>query len=136
MFKEITSDKMRLAAPVVIRIGLSLVFLWFGSQQLLDAPAWSGLIPQSLVEISEISATTFVYLNGIFEIVTSLLLLIGLFTRISALLLVLHLFNIIFIVGYNDIGVRDFGLAMAGLSIFLYGADTWCLDKIFLKTQN
>jgi hypothetical protein len=33
------------------------------------------------------------------------------------------------------VGVRDFGLSLATLAIFLYGADDWSLDKFF-KKQN
>lgn len=128
-------ERAKLFAPVVVRMGLSLVFIWFGLQQLTNAEIWTGLIPQSIINISGLSAITFVYLNGIFEVIVSLCLLIGFFTRTSALLLTLHLFNIILIVGYNDVGVRDFGLAMAGISIFLNGADIWCADKFFIKNK-
>lgn len=129
-------ERFKKFSPLVVRIGLSLVFLWFGSQQLLHTEAWTGLIPKSILSISGMSALSFVYFNGIFEIVFSILLILGLFTRLAALLLALHLLNIIFVVGYSDIAVRDFGLAMAGISIFLSGADAWCLDKIFIRREG
>jgi uncharacterized membrane protein YphA (DoxX/SURF4 family) len=116
-------------APFVLRLGLSLVFLWFGSQQLLDGENWVGLVPESIASISGISALTLVYINGIFEIVFGIALLLGIFTRWVALLLALHVFHIVSIVGYNDVGVRDFGLAMALLSIFMRGHDFLCLMK-------
>lgn len=130
------SVKMKLLAPAVVRVGLSLVFLWFGSQQLMDAEAWSGLIPSSIVSISGINAVTFVYLNGVFEIIFGLCLLIGFFTRISALLLALHLFGIMFTVGYNDVGVRDFGLFLATVSIFLHGPDFFSAERFLNKNHE
>jgi uncharacterized membrane protein YphA (DoxX/SURF4 family) len=133
---EELSGKMRLLAPTVVRVGLSLVFLWFGYQQLMDAEAWSGLIPSSILSISGMSAVTFVYLNGVFEIIFGLCLLIGFFTRISALLLALHLFGIMFTVGYNDVGVRDFGLFLATISVFLHGPDSFGVEKFLNKNHE
>jgi hypothetical protein len=36
--------------------------------------------------------------------------------------------EITFVVGYSAIGVRDFGLAMAALSVFLNGVDVLSLE--------
>ncbi len=123
------SKKMTRFAPIVVRIGLSLVFLWFGSQQLMYPGMWLSFIPDWALAISHISALTLIHLNGSFEIIFGLFLLTGYFTRVTALLLALHLLNIMFAMGYTSIGVRDFGLSMAAISIFLYGADSLSLDK-------
>ena len=99
-------NKMKSSAPIILRIGLSLVFLWFGSQQLLYTSMWVGLIPEWVLSLSQLSAATWVLFNGAFEIVFGLCLLAGYFTRITALLLAFHLLGIIFTVGYNDIGEK------------------------------
>jgi len=122
-------DKMKNYAPIVVRIGMSLVFLWFGAQQWLDVDAWSGLIPEWATSTSGLSAETFVYINGTFELIFGALLLLGLFTRVAAFLLSLHMIHITLTVGYNEIGVRDFGLSLATISVFLHGLDDWCLDR-------
>jgi uncharacterized membrane protein YphA (DoxX/SURF4 family) len=132
---ESLSKKMTIIAPATVRIGLSLVFLWFGSQQILDANVWTGLIPTQVTQLSGISALSFVYMNGAFEIIFGLCLLVGFFTRLSALLLAIHLLGITVTIGYNDVGVRDFGLTMASLSVFLYGADAWSLDRHLEKRR-
>ena len=128
-------------APVVVRIGISLVFLWFGLHELTDAASFVGWLPDFItnphgmmmggMQMMHVNFTPlrFVYGNGIFEVVFGLLLLLGLFTRVSAFLLGIHLLGIAFSIGYNEIGVRDFGLTLATFSIFLYGADIWCLDR-------
>ena len=126
---------MNCYAPVVLRVGLSLVFLWFGSQQLLHTGAWTGLIPEWTLSLSGLNATTLVHFNGAFEIVFGICLLAGYFTRMSALLLALHLLGIIANVGYTPIGVRDFGLLMATIAVFLYGIDSWCFDKFLVKRE-
>ena len=133
---QLTLEKMKSYAPVVLRIGLALVILWFGSQQLLDASAWSGLIPQMATSLSGLDATTLVYFNGAFEVVFGLCLLAGFFTHIVSLLLALHMLLITVTVGYNAIGVRDFGLAMAAISSFLHGEDTLSLDRYLAERTN
>jgi uncharacterized membrane protein YphA (DoxX/SURF4 family) len=120
-------------APSVLRIGISLVFIWFGLQQLTDAALWLGYVPDAIVAISHVSITTLVHFNGAFELIFGLALLAGLFTRTTALLLALHMIDIVIIVGYTSIGIRDFGVAVATIAIFLYGADAISLDMLYLK---
>ena len=57
------------------------------------------------------------------------LMLVGLYTRVSSFILALHLFGIAFSIGFNSLGIRDFGLAFATLVVFLNGVDELCLDK-------
>ncbi len=120
-------------APVLLRIGMSLVFFWFSYAQLTNGQMWTSYVPDYAVSLSHMSASTLVFANGIFELVFGALLLLGLFTRIAALLLALHMVEIVYSVGYSPIGVRDFGLCIAAFSIFLYGSDKWCLDSVFKK---
>ncbi len=76
------------------------------------------------------------HFNGAFEIIFGLCLLLGYFTQVTALFLALHMLDITFTVGYTSIGVRDFGLAVATISVFLYGSDMWCLDTYFLNKRS
>ena len=119
---------MKEYAPVVLRLAISLVFLWFASQQLMSTEMWTGLIPVSLIETTGFSAANFVHLNAAFEVVFGLTLMAGFFTRVSALLLALHLLSIILNLGYSAVAIRDFGLMLALVAVFLYGADRWSFD--------
>lgn len=121
---------MKQYAPVVIRIGMSLVIIWFGVQQMIDAPSWLGFLPEWTASLP-ISQMTFVYMNGIFEIIFGVSMALGMYTRIVALLLALHLFGITFSLGYTALAVRDFGLSIATLTVFLFGPDHISLDKYF-----
>ena len=114
--------------PIVVRLGMSFVFLWFGLNQIFNSEAWMIWLPQWAFNLP-IEPTTFVLINGTFEVIFGGLLLLGLYTRVVALFLTIHLFVIAFNIGYNDVGIRDFGLALATFSIFLNGMDDWCLDK-------
>ena len=119
-------------APFILRIGISLVFFWFGFSQLFFPQEWVGFLP-SWLDSLPLSQTSFILINGSFELLFGFFLLLGLFTRLSALLLALHLFGIVVSLGYTAIAVRDFGLAIATLSIFFRGDDDFCLHSLLWK---
>lgn len=121
-------EKYKEYSPLVLRIGIGIVFLWFGLTNLFNPESLIGYLPK-FAQSLPIEPLSILLLTGIFEVVFGLLLLIGLFTRLSSFLLFLHLLIIIIGLGYNDIAVRDFGLALATFAIFLHGPDKWCLDS-------
>lgn len=115
-------------APIILRIGLALLFLWFGTNQIMHPTDWFGFIPQSIISLTGLNVGTIVFFNGLFEIIAGSMLLLGLFTRVIAFLLFLHILDIAFVVGLDAIGVRDLGLSVATFVIFLNGADWFTLD--------
>ncbi len=115
-------------APVIIRVGLSFVFLWFGLTQLFDQSAWVSFIPEGITKLTGISAETFVIFNGIFEVFFASLLAFGIWTRFVASLLFLHMFAIIADVGLSPIGIRDIGLMFALLSVAFFGSDEYSIS--------
>jgi uncharacterized membrane protein YphA (DoxX/SURF4 family) len=116
-------------SPAILRIGLSLVFLWFGIDQIIHPNAWLGFIPDWVVDMSSISAPTIVFFNGLFEIIFGTALLFGIFTRFVAFILFLHMAHITIMVGLDSIGVRDFGLSIAMLVVWINGRDLCGLDN-------
>ncbi len=120
---------MKTYAPAVLRIGLALVFLWFGFTQLGDTTMWERLIPASITGMSGLSASTLVTFNGAFEVVFGLCLLFGFFTRVSSFLLALHMISITMAVGFNAIGVRDAGLSFAAVALFMMGVHAFSVDN-------
>lgn len=128
-------DRYSRFAPLVVRVGIGLVLLWFSTTQLLDPKPWSSIIPAYATGLTGLSAITIVQLNAVFELVLSIALIAGVYTRIAGLLTTLHISQITLMLGYNAIGVRDFGLAMASLSIFLRGDDEFSVAKLFSKKR-
>ncbi len=136
-------------AAAILRIGLGLVFLWFGVFQLVNPSSFLGYVPsflydhgkqvshehpfQFIHDIPHPGAHFVIMFNGAFELIAALLLLGGLYTRIAASLLAIHLFFIITSLGYNDIAVRDFGLMISTIAIALHGPDKYCLDQRLRK---
>jgi uncharacterized membrane protein YphA (DoxX/SURF4 family) len=127
--KKSFAESMAMYAPSVVRYAMSLVVLWFGIQQFIDTSSWLAYVPDSAVSMTHLSATALVYINGTIEVVFGTLLMFGWKTRWVALILSLHLFDIMYIVGYGEIGVRDFGLAMALFTIFMNGPDLLSFDS-------
>ena len=121
--------KLELYAPSVLRIGMAVVILWFSTQQFSDPQTWTAYVPDSAVALTHLSAVTLVHVNAAFELVFGTLLLFGWQVRLSALLLALHLFDIMYVVGYGEIGVRDFGLAVATLAVFMNGPDMLAVQQ-------
>ncbi len=116
-------------APVVLRFGLVFLFLWFGISQVTSPDSWIAWVPEWVNVVFGQNAVKIVLINGWFEIAGGALLALGLWIRWVALLLSLHLFIIAYEVGYNDIGVRDFALAVCALAVSLFGADKYSLDN-------
>ena len=124
--------------PILLRLGMVFVFLWFGLNQVVRPAHFLGYLPEKL--FMSPYAQQIVIFNGAFEVVFGVLLLLGFFTRISAFVLGIHLFLISFELIGKDMAtaVRDFGLSFATLAIVFIGPDKWCLDlkKKFSKWQG
>lgn len=124
---------MKKYAPAVLRIGLALVFLWFGTQQIFNTGMWTRMIPDYALNLTGLSAITLVHINGAFEIVFGICLLLGFFTRIVSFLLMLHIIHIVTVVGWGGTGVRDFGIAIGMVALFMTGTHSFALDNLFNK---
>src|SRR3989338_7692565 len=120
------SSRVSRFAPVLLLVSMSLLFLWFGINQIFNPTMFFGYLPEFIL-FSDFAGTV-VLLNGIFELILGVALLLGFLTRPVAFVLSLHLLSIAITLGYNDIAVRDLALALATLSIVLQGPDQWCLD--------
>jgi uncharacterized membrane protein YphA (DoxX/SURF4 family) len=102
----------------ILRLSLAGVFLWFGFSQLFNSLAWVGIVPDWAVNLLHMPPAFIVLGNGLLEVVLGSLLALGILSRYVALVLALHLFVIAFEMGFSAIGVRDFGLSFATLSVF------------------
>jgi len=116
-------------STAIIRVGLALVLLWFGIDEIANPKNWFGFIPSWLTTSPTFNIENLIILNGILEIIVGVLLLIGFYTRIVAFIAALHLLFITIIVGYNEIGVRDFGLTLMAVSLIFSGAGVLSLDN-------
>jgi uncharacterized membrane protein YphA (DoxX/SURF4 family) len=113
---------------LILRIGMSLVFYWFGIKQILDPNMFSFYVPDFAIKIFG-SAQTASFYNGILEVILATLLIIGLFTKLSALILAIHLAAITIIIGFTPTGVRDFGLTVATTALVFFNPGKYSVDE-------
>ena len=112
----------------LLRYGMSAVILWFSFAQFANATEFSAYIPTFATSMTNLSATTLVYINACFEFVFGTLLVFGWQTRFVSFLLAVHMFDIMYTVGYGEIGVRDMGLAIGIFAVFMNGPDPLCIQ--------
>lgn len=112
----------------VLRVGLAVLFLWFGFSQFLDQSAWVSWVPDWVLAMTGLEAEMVVLLNGGLEIALGILLALGLYIRPAAILLGLHLAVITFEIGVNSVGMRDFAIMMATFALALMPPDAYSLD--------
>lgn len=122
-------------APLLLRLSLAGVYIWFGVSQLTSPNIWMSMVPDWATGMSGMTAATIINLNGWFEIVAGVLLVLGLFVRLLGVVLGGHLLLIARELGINAVGVRDFGLAGATLALALFGADDFSLSK-YIKDRR
>ena len=128
------SKGMKRYAPLILRLAIAILFLWFGFSQLKDVSSWQGMVPNYLSWIA--SSSILIYFNAIFEIVFAIFLILGFKVRLTSGLLTLHLLHIATILGYGPVAIRDLALAFATFSIFLSGKDEFCLDVLLKKRKK
>ena len=121
---------MKKTSSIILRVGIALVIIWFGYQQLSDPTSWLAYLPTWATQLP-ISQLAIIYINGWFEVIFGLMLFFGFYTRFVALLLALHMLDITYTVGYGAIGVRDFGLAVGMVAIFFHGMSPFSVDMFF-----
>jgi uncharacterized membrane protein YphA (DoxX/SURF4 family) len=112
----------------VLRVGLAVLFLWFGFSQFLDQSTWISWVPEWAMNLTGLEAEMIVLLNGGFEIAFGVLLALGLYMRPAAALLGLHLVVLVFEIGPNSVGLRDFAIMMASFALALMPPDPYSLD--------
>ena len=104
-------------APLVLRVGLAFVFMWFGWSGVSNPTIWTGLVPAWTAAIA--APESLVQAHGIFELVFGLLLFAGIGTRIVATLLLINLIHTITLLSWGPIMTRDIAIATTLLSVAL-----------------
>jgi uncharacterized membrane protein YphA (DoxX/SURF4 family) len=117
-FKEKFQDKAWLS-QFCLRLGLGIIFFWFGIDKFWHTYLWVGFIPMWMNGLLPFSAEVFMYIQGVIETVLGLMLLSGFKVKYAGGLCALILLGIIATMGFNDIMIRDFGLLMMAVALFV-----------------
>jgi uncharacterized membrane protein YphA (DoxX/SURF4 family) len=109
---------------LIIRVGLALVFLWFGIDKFFHPDYWiNAWLPQIIVDMvtrTGMSAKDFMYLIGIFELLVAISMLTNVFARHFAFLAVVFLLSLLAFHGLKEVIIRDVGLIGGFLAIIFW----------------
>jgi uncharacterized membrane protein YphA (DoxX/SURF4 family) len=109
---------------LVIRLGLAIVFLWFGIDKFFHPDYWvNAWVPQSVSSLAisfKIRLVDVVYLSGIFEVLVGISLVTNIFIVFFSSAALLFLGSIMIFNGFSEVIVRDVGLAGALLSLIFW----------------
>lgn len=112
---------------IILTFGLAAVFLWFGIDKFIHPTYWlNAWVPAGFVQflaytspIFLLDPQQFIFLLGIFETLVGISLLTGVLAKLFSFLAIIFLAVIFFVVPFNEVVVRDFGL-IGGLSAILF----------------
>ncbi len=96
-------------------LGLGFVFFIFGLWQIINPSYWFYYLPLEL----NLNTKFFFYLNGLFNLIVGLGLILNLSPLIFSFLAIIHLTGVILTINFSDITVRNIGLLIIALSLFL-----------------
>lgn len=125
-------DRFKGESMPLVRYGVGLVFFLFGISQLINPILWIAWVPQFI----PFAPKVVVIINGIFDLLIGGFLILGLFLRFFSFIGIIHLIAITASVGYNDIGIRDFGILLALIAVFINGPDQYCIDYLWGKRKK
>lgn len=110
---------MREASFHILRVGLSITFLWIGILILKDPQGWSGYIQPWLLDLLPLTPSHIMISTALLDITIGALLLIDKLTWQASLVGALHLVIVLIASGINAITVRDIGLLAGCLALFM-----------------
>lgn len=120
-------DRWSYLAPLILRLGLGAVVVWFGASQLIDPASWLFYVP-SWTQSLGLAAQTVIVLNGLLEVSLGSLMTLGVLTRFAALIFFCHMIIIVLELGLTAIGVRDIGLSAGLLALAFMKDDRYMLS--------
>lgn len=123
---------------VLLRLGVGVVFLWFGVAQLRSPDFGAPYLPSFVYSLGDSIGLVdfdrlFTVIHGAIEVALASALIVGLFTRAVALLLTAQLAVIVVTVHLLTLAgpataVRDFGVLIATLVVAINGPDRLAAD--------
>lgn len=129
------SENSKKYAPLLLRLGLGLVFLLFGYHK-LALPEQAQAEVQLLLEVGIGTAAALNYYLGIAELFIALSLFLGWYIKYSApvtgVLVIIIFGSILWKYGFNvndPTLFRDAGLIGAAFALWVLGGGAWSVDE-------
>jgi len=116
-------------AGLFLRIGLSLLFFYFGLDKFLnlESNVFTGQ-NMLLVNLAPFSTSIVLVMAGVIEVVIGILLLLGVYNKVVAIGAAAWVFIIFLQTGYPG-GIYDLGLSIMALALYFTGSGKYSLDS-------
>lgn len=116
---------------LLLRLGLGFVFLYFGSDKLINLEGNAAIISSIATSLIPFNAKIFTILYGIVEILVGSALILGFFVKIVASLatIMISLTLLIFWLKMNIFLPRDIALITISIFLIINGGGRLNLDK-------
>lgn len=109
---------------LVLRLGLAIVFFWFGIDKFLHPDYWvNAWVPQSVSLLAanfKISSMDIIYMSGVWEILIGTSLATNIFITFFSFSGLVFLGGIVLFSGFSEVLVRDIGLMGVFLSLIFW----------------
>jgi len=131
---ETIALRFRKYAPLVLRVGLAVVFILFGLKKLIS-PSQATAEIQLLMNFGLADAAALNFYIGLLEIIIAMAFFIGFKVRVFAIFagVLLTMFFVSFFAKYglsiNPDIYRDIGLLGGAITLFLLGAGPLSIDE-------
>jgi len=107
-----------------LRLGLAVVFIWFGVDKFIHPEYWlSAWIPQNVLVFASklgVSGTDVVSASGVFELLIGASVLSNIFIKIFSVFALIFLVAVLLTFGISEVTVRDIGLMGGFLSLLFW----------------
>lgn len=114
----------------ILRIGLSITFLWIGILILKNPEAWGGYLQPWAEKLLPVSIAQTMTVTAILDIVIGVFLLVNFLPWLVALISAIHLFGVFAVSGITDITVRNIGLLAGMLALMIDSLPPSIIAKI------
>jgi DoxX. len=119
---RLVSDKPSSRAFMLLRTVFTIAPIAFGLDKFFNILTdWPQYLPHVVTDIVPMTGQQFMYIVGVIEIIAGIAVAVR--PRFGSLLvsvwLAIIIVNLLLIPGYFDVALRDFGLLVAALSLFL-----------------
>jgi cytochrome c oxidase subunit 2 len=138
---DLLSAKYQRFSPLFLRIGLAVVFVFFGIQKLAN-PGQGTSETQLITNFELADAAAINFYLGLVEIAIAISFVVGfkvrLFAIVSSLLIVTFFLSFLskYGVSLNPDLYRDIGLIGASIALFLLGSGPMSIDSFFAKKET
>ncbi len=124
------------AAYQILRVGMSITFLWIGVLIFREPEFWGGFLQPWAAGLLPVPIEQAMISTAVLDILVGLFLLIDVGTWVAALIGTIHILIVLVTSGIDAVTVRDLGLLGGTISLFWSGLPPAIKEKLRKSKHN